>query len=52
MPPQMLRYTYRKLFGLTAEEFEKEPADQFFNNLHIYAQIQEKNRITQKHGSS
>lgn len=49
MPHVMLRYQYRKLFGLTAQELELEPADQFFTNLYIYGQIQEKERIESKH---
>lgn len=36
--------------GLTAQELEVEPIDQFFTNLFILAQIQEKQRIEIEHG--
>lgn len=47
----LLRYQYRKLFGLNYQELEEEPIDQFFLNLKIYAKIKENERIMQKHGS-
>lgn len=47
---ELMRYKYRKLFHLSAEELEKEPIDQFFTNLYIYAQIQKKEELINKHG--
>lgn len=52
MPREMTRYSYRALFGLTAAEMDQEPTDEFFTNLYIYSQIEEKKRIESKHGSS
>jgi hypothetical protein len=52
MPSDMIKYTYRKLFHLSAQEFEHEPVDQFYTNLLIYSKIQEKQRIESKHGPS
>lgn len=52
MPDSMVRYHYREKFGLTAYEYEAEPVDEFFINLHIYAQIQKKKEIEAKHGAS
>jgi hypothetical protein len=44
-PLELLKYKYRLLFKLTAEELEKEPADQFFTNLLIYGYIKEKEKF-------
>jgi len=44
-------YQYRKLFSLSVEDMAKEPVDQFYTNLYIYAQIKEKERINAKHGN-
>lgn len=51
-PMDVSKYRYRQLFGLTAQELAVEPIDQFFTNLFIWGQIQEKNRINEKHGTS
>lgn len=48
----VLKFRYRKLFGLTAKELREETSDEFLTNLYIYAQIQEKGRLEAKHGSS
>lgn len=44
------RFHYRKMFGLTAEEMEVEPIDQFFINSLIYGHIEKKNEELSKHG--
>jgi len=44
----MQKYLYRKLFGLSAEEMENEPIDDFFTNLKIYAWIEEKKQREQR----
>lgn len=50
MPPEMIKYTYRKLFHLNAYEYEQEPVDQLYTNLLIYSKIQEKQKAINKHG--
>lgn len=52
MPDEMVRFSYRKLFKLTSYEFEAEPVDEFFINLLIYAEMQKKEKVEAKHGSS
>lgn len=48
----LIRYAYRKKFGLTAEEFENEPADQLFTNNYITAQLEKKREWeSRSHGS-
>lgn len=49
-PNELKEYQYRKLFHLTAEEYDNEPADRLYTNLFIHAQIQEKKRIEAKNG--
>lgn len=41
---------YRKMFSLSAEQMESEPVDQFYTNLYISAQIDNKQRIEAKNG--
>ena len=48
--PEVARFQYRKLFGMTEAELEQEPVDTFYTNLYIYAQMNEKQRIEAKHG--
>ena len=50
MPDELVRYHYRQLFGLSSEEMHNEPVDEFFTNLFIWGQIQEKQRIENDHG--
>lgn len=47
-PLELLKLHYRKIFGLSAQEMEDEPADQFFTNLQILAEIEKKERIAEK----
>lgn len=49
-PIEILRYRYRKMFGLTEQELEQEPIDTFYTNLFIHAQIAEKQRLEAKNG--
>lgn len=37
------------MFGLSAKQMEEEPTDKFFTNLHIYAQINKKKQLEEKH---
>lgn len=46
-PIEVLKFQYRKIFGLSAAELEEEPADQFFTNLRIYSYIKDKQRLEQ-----
>lgn len=52
MPDALVKYHYRKIFGLTAQELEAEPIDQFYTNFYIHAEILEKQRIEANHGSN
>lgn len=49
MPLELSEYIYREKFGLSAEEFEMEPADKFFINCQIRAWIGDKARLDQQH---
>lgn len=49
---EVLRYQYRRLFGLTAGQYEAEPIDQRNENLFIYSQILKQKDREAKHGSS
>lgn len=51
-PHEILRYKYRKIFGLSAAEMDAEPLDEFYTNLYIYAQIKKKEELESKHGNS
>lgn len=42
MPYELLRYQYRSIFKLNAQEMADEPADQFFTNLRIWGLIEMK----------
>lgn len=44
------KFKYRRMFGMTAQQMEDEPIDQFFINLFIYAQIEKKKEAIEKHG--
>jgi len=46
---EILAYKYRKLFSLTAREYEEEPIDQLYTNLYIYGQIKKKEELEAKH---
>lgn len=48
----VLRYQYRRLFGLTAAQYEAEPIDQRNENLYIYGEIEKQKKRESKHGSS
>lgn len=50
--PEIAKYQYRKLFHLSAEDMEKEPTDEFFINLQIYAYYEKKKQEIMKHGQS
>lgn len=39
---ELIRYRYRKMFHLSAEDMEKEPADELFTNLVIYGYDRER----------
>jgi hypothetical protein len=43
------QYKYRKIFGLSAAEMQSEPADQFFINLKIHAEIEKKKALEANH---
>lgn len=49
-PDELLRFTYRRLFGLSAAEIANEPMDEFYTNLFIYAEMQKKEELMNKHG--
>lgn len=49
-PDELLRFEYRRVFGLTAKELSEEPIDQFFTNSYILAQIADRQRIKNEHG--
>ena len=49
--PEILSYTYRKIFKLSYEDYLKEPSTEFFTNLYIYSQINKKQELEAKHGS-
>jgi len=38
------------MFGLTAQEYLEEPADQLFTNLYILGQMNKKQELENKHG--
>lgn len=46
---ELIAFQYRKLFKLTAEEYEAEPVDQLYTNLYIYGQIKKKEELEAKH---
>ena len=45
-PPELQKYIYRREFGLSAQEMQDEPIEEFFLNMKIYALIKDKERIT------
>lgn len=47
-PEELQKFIYRREFGLSAEELENEPVDQFFLNLNIYALIRKKEELMAK----
>ena len=47
-----MKYIYRKEFGLTAQELEEEPVDEFFTNLQIRAFIKDKERLMSKEANN
>lgn len=49
-PDELLKFHYRKTFGLSALQLAEEPSDELFTNLHIIAQIREKERLNNQHG--
>lgn len=46
----LIAYEYRKLFKLSAAQYEAEPVDQLYTNLYIYGQIKKKEQLEAKHG--
>lgn len=48
MPVELLKYQYRLLFKLSAEQLEDEPLDQFFTNLNIWGLIEKKKELDLK----
>lgn len=48
---EVLKFIYRKTFGLTAEEMQNEPITEFFTNLYILGQINEREADEIKHRS-
>ena len=48
---EVLRYIYRKTFGLSARELAEEPTDEFFTNIHIIAKISERQADEAKYGN-
>lgn len=49
-PDEVIAFRYRKIFGLTAQEYEDEPIDQLYTNLYIYGQMNKKEELEAKHG--
>lgn len=45
VPLEIVKYMYRKDFGLSAAEFEEEPVDQLFINLQIRGYMKDKERL-------
>lgn len=52
----MQQAEYMKRLGMNRQEFEQEPIDEFFTNLYILGQIEDKNKLDQemksKYGTS
>jgi hypothetical protein len=51
MPLEVVKYQYRKLFKLSAEELANEPIDQLNSNLYIWSLIEKKKELELKHGA-
>lgn len=47
---EILKYKYKEIFHLTAQQVEDEPSDDFFTNLFIHEHINKKQEKINKHG--
>lgn len=47
----MLKYRYRKMFGLSAEQYEREPIDEVHIALFINGEVEKQRAREMKHGN-